>query len=485
MKNKILIVLFILAFITRFFYFNFPSEVVFDEVYFGQFVRSYFTGENYFDIHPPAGKLLIAEVAKIGGFKITDSFNKIGQKYDINNLFVLRVLPAITSVLFVILIYLLTLELTKSQAAAAIAGGIILFENSLIVQSRYGLLDIFLLFFGFLAIYLYLIGEKIKKNSQKIIILILAGLSLGLSYSIKWTGLVIVPLLGVLALRQLFKDKNYKNFFFKLAAIYIISIIIYLAGFVIHFSLLTKPGAGDPYLSKNFREKNFYQKIIEINQKMFFYNTTIKNEHPFASKWYGWPLNGKAIFYWQKNSSEEKKQELIKELENLKQQVQSGEKNIFEAEEKIAVTEKEIKNWDSKEQIWLLGNPVNWFFGLIAVIAGFAILFIKLAAKKFSNINFFPLLFLLSAWLANFLPFALINRPMFLYHYFFAFVFSIILFSYLFSEKIKYFSIFNLNKKTILTVLVILIFIGFAVVSPITYGLNFSKNYQNFIKIFL
>lgn len=485
MNNKIFWALFILAIATRFFYFNFPSEVVFDEVYFGQFVRSYFTGENFFDIHPPAGKLLIAGVAKIGGFKITDSFSKIGQKYDEKKLFILRFLPTLISVFFVILIYFLTLELTKSPIAAGLTGTMILFDNAIIVQSRYGLLDIFLLFFGFLAIYLYFIQEKNKKNINKIIILILAGLSLGLSYSIKWTGLATVPLLGMLAIYQLFKDKNYKNFFVKLAIIYIVSIIIYIGGFAVHFALLTKPGTGDAYLSKNFNEKKFYQKIIEINQKMFFYNTTIKDEHPFASKWYSWPINKKAIFYWQKNSSEEKKQELTKELENLKLQVQSGEKNIFEAEEKMVNIEKEIKNWNNKEQIWLLGNPVNWFFGLIAVMAGFALLLIKLTTKKFSNFNFFTLLFLFLAWLTNFLPFALINRPMFLYHYFFAFIFSIIIFSYLLSETIKYFSIFNLNKKTILTIFITLIFIGFAVISPVTYGFNFSDNYQKFIKFLL
>ncbi len=64
LKDKIFIMFFVLAIVTRFFYFNFPGKVVFDEVHFKKFVRSYFAQENYFDILPPLSKLLIAGMAK-------------------------------------------------------------------------------------------------------------------------------------------------------------------------------------------------------------------------------------------------------------------------------------------------------------------------------------------------------------------------------------------------------------------------------------
>ncbi|MFN7088533.1 MAG: phospholipid carrier-dependent glycosyltransferase [Candidatus Paceibacteria bacterium] len=49
-----------LGLITRFLFIWNPPEVVFDEVHFGKFLYAYFTGEYYFDIHPPLGKLILA-----------------------------------------------------------------------------------------------------------------------------------------------------------------------------------------------------------------------------------------------------------------------------------------------------------------------------------------------------------------------------------------------------------------------------------------
>ncbi len=57
--------------------------------------------------------------------------------------------------------------------------------------------------------------------------------------------------------------------------------------------------------------------------------------------------------------------------------------------------------------------------GAAVVLGGWA-----LRPQRFSPYKW-PLLFLGFAWFANFVPFALITRPMFLYHYFFALIFSI------------------------------------------------------------
>ena len=57
------------AFLTRFWRLWAPNQVVFDELHFGSFASRYFTGEYFFDIHPPLGKMLIALAAWIGGFE--------------------------------------------------------------------------------------------------------------------------------------------------------------------------------------------------------------------------------------------------------------------------------------------------------------------------------------------------------------------------------------------------------------------------------
>ncbi|MEW5908011.1 MAG: phospholipid carrier-dependent glycosyltransferase [Patescibacteria group bacterium] len=426
--DKILIVLFTLALFVRFFHFNYPPELVFDEIHFGKFIRAYFTNENYFDIHPPFGKLLIFEFAKILGLESAkDDFLSISQNYDPNILYKLRLLPAFTSVLFVLIIYLFSLRLTGSKTAATVSSLMVLFDNAITVHSRLILLDIFLVTFGFLSLYFYLLQRKTKNKRNRILLLILAGLFLGMAYSIKWTGLSIVFLIFVLAFYDLLKNKKIGEFFFKVFLIYLISFLFYLSIFAIHFAILSKSGSGDAYLSLDFRNKSFVEKFVEMNEKMFFYNSAITADHPFKSKWFEWPFNKKAIFYWNKNQF------------------------LF------------------IQEIWLLGNPIVWLSAIFAVVLGSILVLIKICSKKPKDLSVFLTTFLILGWLVNFLPYSMISRPLFLYSYFPALVFSIILFGYLFFyflNKIK-----GRNLKKIITVsLLVTIIAGFLVISPVTYG---------------
>ncbi len=431
-KNKFLIAaLLLISFATRFFYFNHPAEVVFDEVHFGNFVRAYSTHENYFDIHPPLGKLLIAGMAKIGGAEIsTEGLGAIGQSYRSEDLFILRLLPALAGTLFVLLVYFFVLRFTNSGIAALTAGLMILFDNALIVHSRFILIDIFLLFFGFLSLYLLLKSEESEKR-KKWILVILSGIALGATYSIKWTGLSIVLMAGLLCFYQLYKNKNWKEFALKAAVLGTASFLVYILSFAVHFSLLTEPGPGDAFLSQNFQSKNFSAKFYELNEKMYFYNSAISTKHPFQSKWSQWPLGQKPIFYWQKTPIDP----------------------------------------ENKKEIWLAGNLVAWILGTISVILGTIIILVKSIFRKPKDFSFFIPSFLIAGWLANFLPFSLITRPLFLYTYFFALVFSIILFAYFFSYALN--KLFVSQKKKIAAVLLLSLFLilYFLIAGNLTYGI--------------
>ena len=54
----LILILLILASVTRFLYLGHPNEVVFDEVYFAKWVTNYYNGQFYFDIHPPQAQKL-------------------------------------------------------------------------------------------------------------------------------------------------------------------------------------------------------------------------------------------------------------------------------------------------------------------------------------------------------------------------------------------------------------------------------------------
>lgn len=186
-QNWPVILLLALAITTRFWHLSQPPQVVFDEVHFGKFVSAYFTHQYYFDIHPPLGKLMIAGFAKVAGFNQADfDFNHIGENFSARSLFILRFLPAFFSSLFVLLIYYLIKALGGSGKAAFLAGFLVIFDNAILTESKFILLDIFLLFFGFLSLYLFVIAQKKENLSKKqIIFYILSAISVALSFSIK------------------------------------------------------------------------------------------------------------------------------------------------------------------------------------------------------------------------------------------------------------------------------------------------------------
>src|SRR3989344_8356985 len=156
MRKHLAIILVLVASITvHFAFFGYPKETVFDEVHFGKFVSGYFTHEYFFDIHPPLGKLIISGAAKIVGFQPGFSFANIGEVFPDTIYLWLRLLPTLAGTLLPVVIFLLALELGFSKAGATGAALLVVFEGALLIQSRFMLLDAFLLLFGFGAWWLY------------------------------------------------------------------------------------------------------------------------------------------------------------------------------------------------------------------------------------------------------------------------------------------------------------------------------------------
>ena len=483
--NWPLFILLILALLTRFLFLSYPAEVVFDEVHFGKFVSAYFIHQYYFDIHPPLGKLMIAGFAKIFGFQGNFDFSKIGEVFDAQNLFILRFLPALFGVLFVLLIYKFVLLLGLSKKAAFLAGFLISFDNAFLVESKFILVDIFLLFFGFLSLYFFLACRQagiLARQKQKIIYYILAAFFAGLALSIKWTGLSFLGIIllfifinpvrnppcrrhGVSRLGRLIsngvnflKRIQIKQLLIKLTIFIFVPFIVYLSFFAIHFNLLPKSGPGDAFMSLTFQKTlsgntvadsaikplTFWQKFVELNQKMYFYSSTLKTGHQDTSRWYQWPLMKKPVWYWTKN------------LNN-----------------RIA-------------NIYLIGNPLIWWLvAVILPITFFILFFKKIKGKIFypapssALVRWPPIIYLLLlGYFVNLLPFIFISRAAFLYHYLITFTFGILIFVLLIEKLLKnnffYFSF------------LFLVILNFLFILPLTYGFPVSSGindlYQGFIK---
>jgi len=166
-KSWPFLLLAVLSFTIHFAFLSYPAQVVFDEVHFGKFVAGYFTHQYYFDIHPPLGKLLIAGIAKIAGVNPVFGFEKIGDNIPGATLFWLRFLPAFFGSLFVLFFSWLAYLASRSKKVALIAGFLILLDNAFLVQSKFILVDIFLVSFEVLTFCFFFLWQRQKSFSAK------------------------------------------------------------------------------------------------------------------------------------------------------------------------------------------------------------------------------------------------------------------------------------------------------------------------------
>uniref|UniRef100_A0A8C5QPT1 Protein O-mannosyl-transferase 1 n=1 Tax=Leptobrachium leishanense TaxID=445787 RepID=A0A8C5QPT1_9ANUR len=156
--NLLLVALTALGLLSRLWSLSHPPAVVFDEVYYGQFISLYMKRVFFLDDSgPPLGHLLLALGGYLAGFDGNFMWNRIGAEYSSNvPVWSLRLFPAVSGALCVPLAYQIVVELGFSARAGLVAAILLLFGNALITQSRFVLLESALIFFILLAFLSYL-----------------------------------------------------------------------------------------------------------------------------------------------------------------------------------------------------------------------------------------------------------------------------------------------------------------------------------------
>ncbi|HVQ43530.1 MAG TPA: phospholipid carrier-dependent glycosyltransferase [Candidatus Saccharimonadia bacterium] len=386
-----IIILATAALITRLWDVFAPAAVVFDEVYFKVYAGDYLTGSYYFDPHPPLGKLLLggwAWLAHLNPTMLTGNDPAVA----------LRVLPAIAGALIIPVFYLFLRQLRASRRVAALGAALLLLDNALLVESRFILIDSLLILFGLTAVTCFLAARH-RSGRRRLLLLSAAAACGGLAASTKWTGLAALGLIGVIWLTDHLRHHQYFSWTKRLIEALILAIvpaIVYLSVFAIHFSLLPKTGQGDAFMPQRFQSTlignpnynptvhlSFVEKFIDLNNAMSQSEEGLKTAtHPYGSKWTSWPLMIRPVYYWQGQTQPD----------------------------------------GTQGNIYLLGNPAVWYGLLIVIVAGMLASAGALARLRPYR---FALGFLALGYLMNFLPFSRIVRVMFLYHYFFALIYSL------------------------------------------------------------
>ncbi len=156
---------------------------VFDEVYFPEFAQNYLDDKSFYDVHPPLGKYLIAVAILLFGR------NELG----------FRIMPALFGSLIPVLVAGVAYRLSYQRTFALLAGALMLTDGLFLVESRYGLMNVFLVVFGFAAQIFLLVGLE-RRGMHRAGFFMLSGLMLGAAVAVKWNGLWFAFMFGGLGL---------------------------------------------------------------------------------------------------------------------------------------------------------------------------------------------------------------------------------------------------------------------------------------------
>ncbi|HET7099214.1 MAG TPA: glycosyltransferase family 39 protein [Patescibacteria group bacterium] len=296
--TKIIIgLILIFAFATRVFELGSPPKEYFDEVYHAFTARSILNGDikawewwntppegfAYEWTHPPIAKLGMVLGMKIFG----------------ENSFGWRIPGALLGVGSVFMVYLIAKRLFDDEAIGLIAAGVFSLDGLPLVLSRIGMNDSYLLFFILLSIYLFL---KEKNFASAIVF--------GLALASKWSAIWAIPILGVIWLRRLIKNKSFKiSTLWFLVLPFLVYFLSYLPMFLSNHSLSI---------------------WWEMQKQMWWYHTGLRATHPYSSSWWSWPFLLRPIYLY---------------------------------------TSDEVGGWVAR--IYSMGNPLVFWFGLTSIIMSF------------------------------------------------------------------------------------------------------------------
>ncbi len=373
------------AFATAFRALGQPAEVVFDESY-GTFWASYFTGSFYVDIHPPHLRLLFAALAWLGGYH-GQGVPDFQEAYDGAYYVVQRGFISALAAMTPLLMARLAIMMGASRFWGLMAGWALVFDNLRVTESRLVLPDGPLIFCGLAAG--VCLGEWLRRRS--IGTLLATAIFLAFAVSIKWTALAfLVPVLAILGREAL--TGHFRRSVLAGLVIFAAIAVWYVAGFALHLMLLPNTGDGTAFMIPEFNARlaghaaasdgtqplGLFAAILELNRTMAEIADNV-GPHPYATAWYTWPFGVRGVYYWTDRIEPDLARIYL--LPNL---VILWTTTLFMA--KLVLDQLFL---------WTRRPLALWRDGGDDLSAG---------------------LFALT-YCAFFLPYALIDRPMFLYHY--------------------------------------------------------------------
>ena len=387
---------------------TYMSGTMFDEVYHGrtayEFIHHLTTYET---THPHFGKILISLGIRLFGMTP----------------FGWRFMSVVFGILIIGVLYLFAKRLFDNTFVATATAALLTFDCMHYNLSRIATIDIFAAFFILLMyffMYDYMVRDNLalkngtgkgicaKMPSREVLFpLGLCGISMAFGIATKWTGVYAGIGLAVLFfLHTLFHLSENKK---QLIRLFLFCCVFFIAVPLVVYTLSFIPVVG------HSEYKNLIDKAIKGSISMFNYHSTLVAEHYYSSPFYEWPV------IWMP---------------------------LLDANDAVSATKVSA--------VSCMGNPIIWWVGIPCQI----FVLVRGIVKRDKKAGF-----LILGYAAQYVPWMRISRITFIYHYFPAILFVMLMMGYTFDCIVKRFSWGKKAVTVYLATAVIVFFVFFPVVS--------------------
>lgn len=391
---------------------------LFDEQAVFEPVRTYLTGTMFDEVYH--GRTAYEFIHGLTTYETTHpplgkSLIALGIRLFGMNPFGWRFITALFGIMMVPLIYLFGRLLFAGRPAAAAVTVLLTVDCMHYTLSRIATIDIIAAFFILLMYYLmlrYFQHDRGVLPGRPYLALGLCGIVMGLAVATKWTGIYAGLGLGVLFFWYLINhipDQVGRLIGFCLIFFVLLPALIYLFSYV---PFVADPPTGD-----------LLRTVIDNTQNIFRYHSELVATHYYSSPFYDWPLIKMPLLY-----------------------------------------ATDTVSFSQVSSVSCMGNPFIWWTGIPCILFTMFMWLVKKDPKAG---------FLVIAYLAQYLPWFFIGRITFIYHYFPASLFMILMIGFCLERLSRG----RWGRRAVYGYLLLAV-ITFIIFLPVISGLPAERDYQ-------
>jgi len=273
-----------------------------------------------------------------------------------------RIASAFFAALMIPLTYVLGRDVTRSRLFGLVASVLLSVDFLHFTYARIATVDTFVVFFILLSwvIFLKFHRQRDREGSPRYFELILWALSISLAVSTKWYALFALMGQMILLIVSRYSSLNkLRDLTGEQARPVLVQALLFVAVCVVVYLSTYLPQVVNGFTLWDFIVQQF---------QMLTYHTTLSALHSFSSPWFSWPVIYKPLWLYVSNLSP-----------------------------------------DVGSTIVAMGNPVVWWIGFTAIIG---------CAYRYCRKRHYSHLIVLVAFVSQWLPYSVLARPLFIYHYY-------------------------------------------------------------------